>query len=96
LSRLEDISRYTEIRCKTLQFCKLKAITLQHLWEAFIVIVAGFLRGVVILVKERGKLIYNEPFQNRQQTLGGVFLSHHHKSSLISKKLSKWVFSSWA
>jgi hypothetical protein len=42
----------------------------------------GFLRGVIILLSERGILIHNDPFQNRQQTKGGVFLSHPHKSTL--------------
>jgi hypothetical protein len=38
LLHLADFSRYTE-NCYTMpQFCKWKAITLQQLWEAFIVI----------------------------------------------------------
>jgi hypothetical protein len=57
---------------------------------------AGFLRGVIILLAERGILIHNDPFENRQQTQGGVFLSHPHKSSirvvLSTKKLSNSVY----
>jgi hypothetical protein len=50
---------------------------------AYQLTVAGFLRGVIILVSERGILIHNDPLEICQQTQGGVFLSHPHKSSLI-------------
>jgi hypothetical protein len=48
--------------------------------------IAGFLKGVIILLSARDILIHNDTFENRQQTQGGVFLSHSHKSSLNDKE----------